>query len=143
MVDGGKGRSNAGIVGDLKGIIQWHVEVGTNDDPLVVKVNPVESLLVQVHKHSFARSPARVRWAGTLGAGERTRCRWDQDLLAINLTRSRTRQEYAHSLSYHAMAFTIRCCSTVVKGASTVAECVSPFQSDETIGASEYWRIPL
>src|SRR3954447_13446447 len=46
--------------------------------------------------------------------------------------RSRTRQEYPHSLSYHAITFTQLPPTTRVMGASTMEENELPLKSEET-----------
>src|SRR5579883_1850937 len=64
-------------------------------------------------------------------------------LLATNFTRSRTRQEYPHSLSYHEVTFTQFPSITFVKPASTIEERGSPRKSAETNSSSVYPRMPL
>src|SRR5689334_13950805 len=62
---------------------------------------------------------------------------------ATKLTRSRTRQEYPHSLSYQAVTFARSPSITLQNGASMMDEYGFPRKSTETSGSSEYWRIPF
>src|SRR5579863_6292977 len=57
--------------------------------------------------------------------------------------RSRTRQEYPHSLSYQEITFTQFPPTTIVQGASTIEERESPLKSDETSSCSSYPRYPF
>src|SRR4029077_10498088 len=59
----------------------------------------------------------------------------------MNLIKSRQRQEYPHSLSYQASAFTHRSPTTLVYPASTMEECGLPLKSAETSSSSVYARI--
>src|SRR5947207_12389131 len=64
-------------------------------------------------------------------------------LPAMNLIRSRTRQEYPHSLSYQAITFTQFPATTRVMGESTMALTGSPLKSLETSSYSSYPRYPF
>src|SRR6185437_4745977 len=57
--------------------------------------------------------------------------------------RSRTREEYPHSLSYQEMTFTQFPPTTRVMGASTIDERPSPLKSEETSSFASYPRYPL
>src|SRR5579863_8054989 len=57
--------------------------------------------------------------------------------------RSRTRQEYPHSLSYQEITFTQLPPTTMVQGESTIEERESPLKSDDTSSCSSYPRYPL
>src|SRR5438046_10663224 len=61
----------------------------------------------------------------------------------MNLIRSRTRQEYPHSLSYQAITFTQLPATTRVMGESTMALRGSPLKSLETSSCSSYPRYPF
>src|ERR1700688_267099 len=63
-------------------------------------------------------------------------------LAEIRLIRSRTRQEYPHSLSYHEITLTQLPPTTRVMGASTMEERESPLKSDETSSFSSNPRKP-
>src|SRR6267142_4277678 len=60
----------------------------------------------------------------------------------MNLIRSRTRQEYPHSLSYQERILIIVPLITFVYSASTIDECELPLKSTETRGSSQNSRIP-
>src|SRR5689334_5018648 len=45
-VDGGKSRTDAGVVGDLQRIVQRYVEIGADDDPLAREGHVIDRLLV-------------------------------------------------------------------------------------------------
>src|SRR6202790_4760237 len=64
-------------------------------------------------------------------------------LAEIRLIRSRTRQEYPHSLSYHEITLTQLPATTRVMGASTMEERESPLKSDDTSSFSSNPRYPL
>src|SRR5260370_31153821 len=66
-----------------------------------------------------------------------------QNLDAMNLIRSRQRQEYPHSLSYQASTFTQRSPTTLVYPASTMEELGLPLKSADTNSSSVYARIPF
>src|SRR4051794_19804666 len=57
-----------------------------------------------------------------------------------NVIRSRTRQEYPHSLSYHAITFTQLPATTSVIGESTMDEKELPLKSEETSSCVSYPR---
>src|SRR3954470_22567487 len=59
---------------------------------------------------------------------------------AMNVIRSRTRQEYPHSLSYHAITFTQLPATTSVIGESTMDEKELPLKSEETSSCVSYPR---
>ncbi len=59
-------------------------------------------------------------------------------LLAMKLIKSRTRQEYPHSLSYQATTFTSVPSMTLVNPASIMDECGLPVKSMETNSSSTY-----
>src|ERR1700681_2211224 len=61
----------------------------------------------------------------------------------MNLIRSRHRQEYPHSLSYHASTFTQRSPTTLVYPESTMDEFELPLKSADTSSSSVYPRIPF
>src|SRR3990172_6587103 len=61
---------------------------------------------------------------------------------AMYLIRSRSRQEYPHSLSYQAKTFTRVPSITEVEAPSTMAECGSWMKSTETRGSSVYSMSP-
>src|SRR5437763_4471603 len=62
---------------------------------------------------------------------------------AIYFTKSRTRQEYPHSLSYHESILIMWPPITFVYSASTIEELELPLKSDETSGSSENARMPF
>src|SRR2546429_579993 len=62
---------------------------------------------------------------------------------AMYLMRSRTRQEYPHSLSYHESILIMWPPITFVYSASTIEELELPLKSDETSGSSENARMPF
>jgi hypothetical protein len=51
-IDGGQRRANTGVVGDLVLIIQWDVEIGSDDDALISQHNIVDRLFAQFHGSS-------------------------------------------------------------------------------------------
>src|SRR5580704_15125893 len=61
----------------------------------------------------------------------------------MNLIRSRQRQEYPHSLSYHASTFTQRSPTTLVYPESTMEEFGLPLKSAETSSSSVYASTPF
>src|SRR5262249_55872673 len=77
---------------------------------------------------------------GELGHARRGRRYSDPAMYRI---RSRTRQEYPHSLSYHARTLTMLPSTTAVDGRSTMDECGSPLKSMETSSSSVTSRMPL
>src|SRR4029077_15704907 len=62
---------------------------------------------------------------------------------AMYFTRSRTRQEYPHSLSYQDRTLIMRPPITLVYSASTIEEFELPLKSADTKGSSLNARIPL
>src|ERR1700733_3402299 len=64
-------------------------------------------------------------------------------LADIRLIRSRTRQEYPHSLSYQEITFTQLPPTTRVIGESTIEEKELPLKSDDTNSCSSYARYPF
>ena len=61
----------------------------------------------------------------------------------MRLIRSRTRQEYPHSLSYQEITLTQLPPTTRVMGASTMEERESPLKSDETSSFSSIAEVAL
>src|SRR5215472_2664693 len=61
----------------------------------------------------------------------------------MKLIRSRTREEYPHSLSYQEITFTQLPPTTIVQGASTIDDRESPLKSDDTNSCSSYPRYPF
>src|SRR5690348_8410189 len=57
--------------------------------------------------------------------------------------RSRTRQEYPHSLSYQAITLTQFPATTMVRSESTIEDRESPLKSAETNSCSSYPRYPF
>src|SRR3954468_22731772 len=78
VFNSGKCLADARVVGDVPGLIQRHVEIHPHEDALALQVQVPDGKL-----------------------GHRS-----QAFLAMNLMRSRTRQEYPHSLSYQEITFT-------------------------------------
>src|ERR1700676_40522 len=83
-------------------------------------------------------------WGGGRPAGPSTLPeKTYRPLAEIRLIRSRTRQEYPHSLSYHEITLTQLPPTTRVMGASTMEERESPLKSDETSSFSSNPREPF
>src|ERR1700704_180917 len=81
-------------------------------------------------RRTLSSQIAELRSAGRTNASAPTQAYRPFD--AIRLIRSRTRQEYPHSLSYHEITLTQLPPTTRVMGASTMEERESPLKSDET-----------
>src|SRR6478672_10800574 len=66
VIDGRKGGTNTGVVGDLMRIVEGNVKIHPNDDSFAVKIADVDGHLVQVHVISWieavnvTRSPISV-----------------------------------------------------------------------------------
>ena len=87
-VDGRKRGTDPGVVGDLQGIVEGHVEIGADDDPLAGQRHVVDRLLMQIHGRSL--------WVSVERADEscgKVRAHRPLDFAARTLIRSRTRHE--------------------------------------------------
>src|SRR5262249_43007903 len=90
-----------------------HVEVGAHESPEAPRREGAHRLLVVLHRYAISSKP------------------------------STTRFEKPHSLSYHASTLTSVPSSTEVESASSTLLAGLPMTSEQTMGSSQYSRMPF
>src|ERR1035438_5417248 len=141
VLDGGQGFADAGVVHDAA-VVERDVEGDAHEDATVVE----RKIANRKFGHGSTPSFDVCRWSAvgrprldgeTPVPPSYDSCyRTYSPLADIRLIRSRTRQEYPHSLSYQEITLTQLPPTTKVMGASTMEERESPLKSDETSSPS-------